>query len=127
MSINKELEMLRACTTEDERAVLVEQLKKQHADDSEETSLNNLREIKNRLEALKVEAKLLEVQKLGISLTYISKRYLAKSRSYLSQRLHGNMINGKSVLLSKDEIKKISKGLEELSNELRVLSTSLIS
>ena len=125
-TIDKELALLRACKTEEEKRLLVTRLKKQHASDTEETVLENLRAIKKKVNELSVEAKLLGVTKYGISLAHISQEFLGKSRSYLSQRLHGNAVNGNAVSLSQDEVNKIRQGLTNLSDEIRALSASLI-
>lgn len=124
-TIERELELLRACKTEEERTELIKRLKSEHKNDDLETSLKNLSDIKDKLNALSIEAKLLEVKDRGISLTYISEKFLQKSRSYLSQRLHSNTVNGKVQELSKEEIGQISKGLMTLSEDLRVLANSL--
>lgn len=125
-TIEQELKLLRECKTEQERIALVEKLKKQHANDTEEIAMENLRHIKEKVNELGIEAKLLSVAEHGISLTHISQKYLGKSRAYLSQRLHRNTVNGKIAKLSKEEINKISAGLKSISEELRTLSASLV-
>jgi YesN/AraC family two-component response regulator len=125
-TVKRDLSMLQSCKSEEERENVINHLKELHKNDDAETSINNLRDIKERVSALSVEVKLLELQKYGISLTHIANNYLGKSRSYLSQRLHGNRVNGRKPLLNQTEIEKISDGLKETGIKLQKLSASLL-
>jgi hypothetical protein len=124
-TVERDLAMLRACKTDEEREAVTKQLRELHKNDSPETSMENIKDIGERVGALSVEVKLLELQKHGISLAYIATDFLGKSRSYLSQRLHKNRINGKRASLTASEIKKISEGLKIMSAKLQELSASL--
>ncbi|MDR0682670.1 MAG: DUF5053 domain-containing protein [Dysgonamonadaceae bacterium] len=125
--VQRDLSMLQACKSEEERNEAVKYLKELHKNDDAETSMNNLRDMKERIRALSVEVKLLELQKQGISLTHIAANYLGKSRSYLSQRLHGNKVNGKQPVLTGVEIEKICDGLKKTGIKLQELSASLLN
>jgi hypothetical protein len=124
-TVERDLAMLRACKTDEEREAVTKQLRELHKNDSPETSMENIKDIGERVGALSVEVKLLELQKHGISLAYIATDFLGKSRSYLSQRLHKNRINGNRASLTASEIKKISEGLKIMSAKLQELSASL--
>ena len=124
--IDKELKMLRACKTEEDREKLVQRLKEEHQNDSPEVNLNNLRDIKSKIAELSVEVQLLELQNHGISLTHLA-NYIGKSRAYLSQRLHGHSVNGKQYSLTRNELEKIATGLKETGTKLQELSASLLS
>ena len=58
--IDKELNMLRACKTENERKELVQRLKEAHKNDSIETRMNNLKDIKNKISELSMKVELLQ-------------------------------------------------------------------
>jgi hypothetical protein len=125
ITVERDLAMLQACKSDDERDAVIKQLKELHKNDSAGISMKNLEDIKERIGVLSVEVKLLELQKYGISLTHIATNYLGKSRSYLSQRLHKNVVNGKKAALTASEIKKISEGLKAMSIKLQEFSASL--
>ncbi|MDR0573205.1 MAG: DUF5053 domain-containing protein [Tannerella sp.] len=126
-TVKRDLSMLQACKSEEERNEVIKRLTELHKNDDVETSMNNLRDIKERVSTLSVEVKLLELQKYGISLTHVATNYLGKSRSYLSQRLHRNKVNGKQPALTGAEIEKISDGLKKTGIKLQELSASLLN
>lgn len=126
-TIDKELEMLKACKTEEERQVLIKKITETHKNEDSDTIMNKLMDIKKKVSDLSLEVRLLEIQKYGVSLTHIAKSYLGKSRPYLSQRLHGNNVNGKKQSLTQDDIRKIANGLSNTSIKLQELSASLLS
>ncbi|MDR1370459.1 MAG: DUF5053 domain-containing protein [Dysgonamonadaceae bacterium] len=57
-----------------------------------------------------------------VSVSYIAERYFKKSRSWFSQRLNGNLVNGVPVTFNENEIKKLSKALDDIS--LRIKNTA---
>lgn len=125
-TVDKELKMLRACKTEEERQVLIKKITEAHKNEDSDTIMNNLMDIKKKVSDLSLEVRLLEIQKYGVSMTYIAESYLGKSRPYLSQRLHGNNVNGKKQSLTQDDIIKIANGLSHTSIKLQELSASLL-
>ncbi|MDL2251347.1 DUF5053 domain-containing protein [Odoribacter sp. OttesenSCG-928-J03] len=124
--IEKELAMLQACKSLEEREALVKHLQKQHENDTPQTLTENLHDLHEKVDELSIELKLLMISKFGISLTYVAEHFLGKSRSYLSQRLHNNKVNGKVAKLTSTEIEAIQNGLRNMCNELRGLADSLV-
>lgn len=53
-----------------------------------------------------------------ISMSYIAQRYFGKSRSWLHNKLHGNMNNGKPSELTPQEKEQLQKALHSLSQEI---------
>jgi hypothetical protein len=123
--IYQELEQLRACKTEKERQLLKQQLILKHKTDSAADAMASLDLIKDEVDTIGIEVKLLQLNKCGLSLTYIAETYLGKSRSYLSQRLHRNLVKGKAVFLTPEEKQKIKSGLQDMSKKLYDLSLSV--
>ncbi|MDR1755791.1 MAG: DUF5053 domain-containing protein [Culturomica sp.] len=123
--IEKELAMIMACDSEEKLQELTERLTEQHKNDTRETVMENLRDLGKEIEALRIETKLLKMSEYGISLTHVAEKYLHKSLSYLSQRLHGNRVNGRQATLTEEDIHKIQNGLFEMSNNIRDLASSL--
>ncbi|MDR2950722.1 MAG: DUF5053 domain-containing protein [Prevotella sp.] len=123
--IEEELELLRACKTDEERQLLVQQLKTKHKNDSDDDVMKSLSIIKDKVEDISFEVSLLELSNNGISLTYLAEKYLGKSRSYLSQRLNRNKVNGKAAKLTNEEKIQLKFGLEDMSKKLLNISISL--
>ncbi|MDR0824578.1 MAG: DUF5053 domain-containing protein [Prevotella sp.] len=123
--IYEELELLRNCKTDEERKRVKAQLIEKHKDDSEDDAMQSLAAIKDEVDTVGIEINLLELSKCGISLTYIAEEWLGKSRAYLSQRIHHNLVNGKAVYLLPEEKEKIRNGLLEMSKKLQNLSVLL--
>lgn len=123
--IYEELELLRACKTDEERELLKQQLIEKHKNDSADSAMASLNIIKDEADTVGIEIKLLELNKCGVSLTHIAETYLGKSRSYLSQRLNRNLVKGKAVYLTAEEKMKIKNGLQDMSKKLYDLSLSI--
>ncbi len=53
-----------------------------------------------------------------VSMSYISTHYFGKERSWLSQRINGNKVNGKQVAFTSEELDTLSKSLASIGNNL---------
>lgn len=53
-----------------------------------------------------------------LSLSYISKQYFQKDRSWLAQRINGNQVNGKTCAFSEDELEIFKLALTDIKNKL---------
>jgi hypothetical protein len=123
--IYQEIERFRACKTEEERQLLKQELILKHKKDSAADAMAYLDVVKDEVDTIGIEVRLLQLSKCGVSITYIAETYLGKSRSYLSQRLHRNLVKGKAVCLSPEEKQKIKSGLQDMSKKLYDLSLSV--
>lgn len=62
--------------------------------------------------------KLLANVRDAVSMSYISSHYFGKERSWLSQRINGNKVNGKQVAFTSEELSTLSKSLANIGNNL---------
>lgn len=60
-----------------------------------------------------------------VSMSYIAKHYFGKTRQWLYQRVNGNLVNGKLVGLTTDELNTLSSALSELGAKLNDTSRSI--
>jgi hypothetical protein len=54
----------------------------------------------------------------AISLSYIAKQYFQRDRSWLAQRVNGNIVNGKPCAFTDDELKVLKSALNDIKNKL---------
>lgn len=60
-----------------------------------------------------------------IPVSYIAKNTFGKSRSWLHNKLNGNLSNGKPASLTLEEIEKLSEGLEQMSAKINEAAVSI--
>jgi vacuolar-type H+-ATPase subunit I/STV1 len=53
-----------------------------------------------------------------ISLSYVSRKYFNKSRSWFHQRINGQKVNGKSVKFTHSEIEILKNALQDISKKI---------
>jgi len=53
-----------------------------------------------------------------LSLSYIAQHYFQKDRSWLAQRVNGNVVNGKPCAFSDDELEILKLALTDIKNKL---------
>lgn len=53
-----------------------------------------------------------------LSMSYVARAYFGKSRSWISQRLHGNNVNGKPVTFTPSELETLRGALKDMSELL---------
>ena len=58
----------------------------------------------------------------ALSMSYIAKTYFGKSRSWLMQRINGNMVNGKQASFTKEELSRFDAALKDLSANIASIS-----
>jgi len=81
---------------------------------------------KKSLEKIDISVKMLQVSQY-VSLSYIAGRFFGKSRQWLNNRLKGNLVNGKPASFTRDEIKKLSAALVQISDEIRTTALQIAS
>lgn len=79
---------------------------------------------KDVIKTLNVKKELERVQHF-VSMSYIAKHYFGKTRQWLYQRINGNIINGKPVDFTSDELNTLSVALSDLSAMLNDTSRSI--
>lgn len=60
-----------------------------------------------------------------VSVSYLTKEYFKKKPQWFYQRLNGNIVNGKRVSFTKEEIRKLSTALGQIGDRLKELSAAL--
>lgn len=85
-----------------------------------------LKEADHKIDRLEENAIKLQMQEVAdiISLSYLAKRYFNKSRSWLYQRMNGNIVNGKPARFTEDELETLNSALKDISQKLGSLSIS---
>jgi len=83
----------------------------------------NTNRLKEEFDLLQTKAWLLEIDEI-LPYSYIAKKYFNKSRAWLSQRIRGSKVNGKTVKFTPDEIKKLNFAIKDISNKLGSISLS---
>ena len=82
--------------------------------------------MKTRIEDISLSIRLMHVSEY-VSLAYIADRFFGKSRQWLNNKLKGNLVNGKPVAFTTEEIKKLSAALVEISDEIRATALQIAS
>ena len=61
----------------------------------------------------------------ALSFSYIAQKYFGKSRSWLMQKVNGNVVNGKKACFSEQERIQFREALQDLSKKLSALAVTL--
>lgn len=79
-----------------------------------------LKAVDDDLEVLKAEKIRSAMGELGnaISFAYIAKHYFGKSQSWLTQRLNGSTVNGKTARFNKTELIQFQNAIHDLGRKL---------
>ena len=82
-----------------------------------------LKVVDDDLEALKAEKIRSAMGELGkaISFSYIAKHYFGKSQSWLTQRLNGSKVNGKTARFNKSELIQLQNAIHDLGRKLSAI------
>ena len=82
-----------------------------------------LKVVDEDLEALKAEKIRSAMGELGnaISFSYIAKHYFGKSQSWLTQRLNGSKVNGKTARFNKSELIQFQNAIHDLGRKLSAI------
>ena len=114
MATKKEMDDLKrrfiSAETEEERNEIGKEISaaiEQNAEEVAAITLSQIKETNERAQDELVRNRLKSVLP-AISLSYIAKTYFNKSRSWLNQRINGNTVNGRILLL--DQIKWDQEG-----------------
>lgn len=83
-----------------------------------------LKVVDDDLEALKAEKIRSAMGELGnaISFAYIAKHYFGKSQSWLTQRLNGSKVNGKTARFNKSELIQFQNAIHDLGRKLSAIA-----
>lgn len=81
---------------------------------SEQESKDVIKQIGDEIEDIRLSVQLKKVADI-VSISYIAKEYFGKSRSWLHQRLNGDIVNGKPVKFTPEERSKLKEALKDIS------------
>ena len=89
-----------------------------------EKELYGSKAVDDDLEALKAEKIRTAMGELGnaISFAYIAKHYFGKSQSWLTQRLNGSKVNGKTARFNKSELIQFQNAIHDLGRKLSAIA-----
>lgn len=73
---------------------------------------------------LKIKEQLSEINQF-VSMSYIAKTYFNKTKSWISQRINGNEVNGKPAQFTSEEIDTLNAAFADLSKKLGAFNVSL--
>ncbi|MEA5129418.1 MAG: DUF5053 domain-containing protein [Proteiniphilum sp.] len=80
-------------------------------------------ELKQIKEEVLVRDQLAEVAKF-VNLSYIAENYFHKSKTWLSQRIHGHVVSGKPRYLSNKDKETLNFALKDMADKLGSLTVS---
>lgn len=83
-----------------------------------------LRDLEFMTRSLNLKVKLEPIFQM-ISASFISQEFFHKSRSWLYQRLNGNVVGGKRQYLSSEEVATLKRALVEISSRLQDAANNL--
>jgi len=95
-----------------------EEGKKEFADAFADSARNDVKRIKNFCNEVTIRMKLEEIIEV-VSISYISRVYFHKSKSWFSQKLNGNIKNGNPSEFTESELKVLSLALEDISEKIK--------
>ena len=93
-------------------------------DESVKSTMHEADEVIAILKANKLKKQLESILPY-ITLSQIAKNYFNKTRHWLYARINGNVINGKPVKFTDDELKILSDALQDISEKLLCVSRSI--
>lgn len=112
--------------TEEERNAISEEISAIIRENAETVASITLAQIKDTNERAQDELvrNRLKTVLPAISLSYIAKTYFNKSRSWLNQRINGNIVNGVQAKFSPEELHTLDLALKDLSEKLSAIRVS---
>lgn len=129
MELKKELDKLKSYMGGDNDEAFEKQasfIREHFTSDSDQREIDNfisleLSGISNRLEDTikdaEIRLQLMDVKEI-VSLSYIAKNYFHKTRSWLHQKINGNMKNGKPCTFTEKELNTLNFALQDISKKI---------
>lgn len=131
MTTREEFEELKrrdiAAKSDGERKLIAkefEQLANNDPEGFEAAFMASARQTLEDAKRLRVKEQLGEITQF-VSMSYIAKNYFNKTKSWLSQRINGNEVNGKPAQFTPEEIDTFNGAISDLSHKLAEFRVSL--
>jgi hypothetical protein len=96
----------------------MEKLALENPEGFSQAMLNAARESLMEAEELRIKEKLEKILPI-VSVSYLAKTYFGKTPQWFYQRLNGNIVNGKEVKFSEEDLKTISEALNDIGDKLK--------
>lgn len=122
----KELSELLYLNDNDRFDTLLNEIKSQYTSEKDKKEiegffLNSCNQVANDIaevkEEIKIKEQLKEVSKM-ISLSYIAQNYFNRTRTWLYQRINGNLVHGKPAQFTEQELDTLRFAIKDISNRL---------
>ena len=120
------MEKYKAATDPKDKAALLEQIQDVAKNQTADEAMLGLQAVDNRVSEIEESFELGEIADMA-SMSYIAKKYFNKSRTWLYQRINGNIVNGRPARFTKEEKETFAKALEDMSRKFRDKSLSIIN
>lgn len=120
----RDLEKFKAITDPEELERFEKELFQKHSTAPKEDVIETLSLIEERIDDLTSILKMDGIKDI-VSMSYISKEYFGKTRTWLYQKLNGNMVNGKPARLTGEERRKLKFALEDIAKKLQDTSSKI--
>lgn len=117
----------RAAKTEEEKAEIKKQMAYLKEQDPKAFGIALgylVKTTEKKVEELTMAEKFGEVTDM-VSMAYIAKTYFGKTRAWLTQRMNGNVVNGKNAQFSSEELITLRGALMDMSKKFSSLSLSI--
>lgn len=116
-----------AAKSDSERKLIdkqLEQLADNDPEGFEAAFIASARQTLEDVKRLRIKEQMSEITQF-VSMSYIAKNYFNKTKSWLSQRVNGNEVNGKPAQFTPEEINTLNKAFSDLSQKLAAFRISL--
>lgn len=120
----RDLEKFKAITDPKELERFEKELFQRHSTATKEDAIETLSHIEERIDDLINILKVDEIKDI-VSMSYISKKYFGKTRTWFYQKLNGNLVNGKPARFTGEERIKLKFALEDIARKLQDTSSKI--
>ena len=112
--------------TDSEREAVFDEIRAEIDTDAKavaQATLEQLRETNARIDEDIIREKIKNILPV-ISLSYIAKTYFGKTKSWMYQRVNGNLVNGKPAKFTDEETEILNSALKDIADLLMKTSVS---
>lgn len=117
----------REAKTQEEKDAVAKEMAALHAEDPKaftESLESLIKTTAEKVEESRMADRLGEATKM-VSMAYVARTYFGKSRSWLAQKLNGNIVNGRPAGFTESERMTLKHALADMSTKLGSLGVSL--
>ena len=102
-----------------------EEQKKEFANAFADSALGSVQNAKNVCDYVDIRLKMNSILDI-VSMSYISKNYFRRSKSWFSQRLNRHVINGSPVAFTKEELGVLTNALNDIGVRIQNTARSIV-